>query len=167
MSIRQGFFSLYSPPSLGLVFPLLRFPLLRTRHNLRGEGGGVTGKRKMEETAVVSLTWLFIFVKPYCYVSLVLQSNLHTLVVLSFAEEFHTIFRLWQKELEKTEQASKTEQWIWIIFVKRLSGFWRWRIKKLCVYSAFKIYDFIKATHLRRPEEGSVIKYFEDNDSAG
>ena len=165
MSIRQGFFSLYSPPSLGLVFPLLRFPLLRTRHNLRG--GGVTGKRKMEETAVVSLTWLFIFVKPYCYVSLVVQSNLHTLVVLSFAGEFHTIFRLWQEELEKTEQASKTEQWIWIIFVKRLSGFWRWRIKKLCVYSAFKIYDFIKATHPRRPEEGSVIKYFEDNDSAG
>ena len=41
----------------------------------------MTGKRKMEETAVVSLTWLFIFLKPYCYVSLVVQSNLHTLVV--------------------------------------------------------------------------------------
>ena len=54
----------------------------------------MTGKRKMEGTAVVSLTWLFIFVKPYCYVSLVVQSNLHTLVVLSFAEEFRTIFRL-------------------------------------------------------------------------
>ena len=159
--------SLFGP--LLLVFSLLRFPLLRTRHNSfgRGVGGGMTGKRKMEETAVVSLTWLFIVVKPYCYVSLVVQSNLHTLVVLSFAGEFHTIFRLWQKELEKTEQASKTEQWIWIIFVKRLSGFSRWRIKKLCVYSAFKIYDLIKATHPRRPEEGSVIKYFEDNDSAG
>ena len=64
-------------------------------------GGGVTGKRKMEGTAVVSLTWLFIFVKPYCYVSLVVQSNLHTLVVLSFAEGFRTIFRLREKELEK------------------------------------------------------------------
>ena len=69
----------------------------------------------MEETAVVSLTWLFIFVKPYCYVSLVVQWNLHTLVVLSFTEEFHTIFRLRRKELEKTEQTSQTEQWIWII----------------------------------------------------
>ena len=39
--------------------------------------------------------------------------------------------------------------------------------KKLCVYSAFKICDLIKATHLRRPEEGSVVKYSEDNDSAG
>ena len=39
-----------------------RFPLwlssawLQSRHNL----GGVTGGRNMEETAVVSLTWLFI-----------------------------------------------------------------------------------------------------------
>ena len=39
--------------------------------------------------------------------------------------------------------------------------------KQLSVYSAFKICDLIKATHLRRPEEGSVIEYFEDNDSAG
>ena len=39
--------------------------------------------------------------------------------------------------------------------------------KKLYVYSAFKICDLIKATHLQRPEEGSVMKYFEDNDSAG
>ena len=38
---------------------------------------------------------------------------------------------------------------------------------KNSVYSAFKICDLIKATHPRRPEEGSVIKYFEDNDSAG
>ena len=169
MSIRQGFFSLYSLPSLGLFFSSSLFCVSLYCEPViihLGGGGGVTGKRKMEGTAVVSLTWLFIFVKPYCYVSLVVQSNLHTLVVLSFAEEFRTIFRLWQKELEKTEQASKTEQWIWIIFVKRLSGFWRWRIKKLCVYSAFKIYDLIKATHPRRPEEGKVVKYFEDNDSA-
>ena len=39
--------------------------------------------------------------------------------------------------------------------------------QKNCVYSAFKICDLIKATHLRRPDEGSVMKYFEHNDSAG
>ena len=38
--------------------------------------------------------------------------------------------------------------------------------KIVCLF-LFKIYDFIKATHPRRPEEGSVLKYFEDNDSAG
>ena len=63
-----------------------------------------------------------------------MQSNLHTLVVLSFTQEFHTIFRLRRKELEKTEQTSKTEQWIWIVFVKRLCGFRRWRIKKQCLF---------------------------------
>ena len=72
----------------------------------------------------------FHFVKPYYYVPLVVQSYLHTLVVLSFTEEFHTIFRLRRKELEKTEQTSKIEQWIWIVFVKRLCGFRQWRIKK-------------------------------------
>ena len=83
---------------------LTRFPLwlssawLLSRHNL----GGVTGEEKWKR-----LQWflclVFHFVKPYCYVSLVVQSNLHTLVVLwlSFTEEFRTIFRLRQKELEK------------------------------------------------------------------
>lgn len=33
------------------------------------------------------------------------------------------------------------------------------------VYSAFRTSDLIKTTHPRRPEEVSVIKYFEDNDS--
>ena len=45
---------------------------------------------------------------------------------------------------------------------KRTWWFWRWRIKRLCVYSAFRTSDLIKA---RRPEEVGVIKYFEDNDS--
>ena len=85
----------------------------------------------MEETAVISLTWLFILLKPLlCAISCAIKINLHTLVILSFTEEFRTIFRLRQKELEKkTEQTSKTEQWIWIIFVKR-----RWRFKKLCLF---------------------------------
>ena len=54
----------------------------------------------MEATSVVSLTWPFIFLKPYCYVPLVVQSNLHTLVVFSFTEEFSTIDfgrRNWKK----------------------------------------------------------------------
>ena len=110
----------------------------------------------------------FHFVKPYCYVPLVVQSNLHTLVVLSFTEGFRTIFRLREKELEK----NWTDQKNWAmnlnhIFVKRLRGFWRWRVKKIVCFSAFKICDLIKATHLRRPEEGSLLKYFEDNDPAG
>ena len=85
-------------------------------------GGGVTGKRKMEGTAVVSLTWLFIFVKPYCYVSLVVQSNLHTLVVLSFTEGFRTIFRLREKELEK----NWTDQQNWAMNLNHLckETFW-------------------------------------------
>ena len=65
--------------------------------------------------------------------SLVVQSNLHTLVVLSFTEEFHTIFE--RRNWKKTEQTRKTKQWIWIIFVKRLRGFWRWRVKKIvCLF---------------------------------
>ena len=47
----RGLSSLYSLPSLALFFPRLKH-----RDNL----GGVTGGRKMEETAMVSLTWLFI-----------------------------------------------------------------------------------------------------------
>ena len=78
----------------------------------------------------------FHFVKPYCYVSLVEQSNLHTLVVLSFTEGFRTIFRHREKELEK----NWTDQQNWAmnlnhIFVKRLRGFWRWRVKKtVCLF---------------------------------
>ena len=61
----RAFFSLYSLPSLGLFFSsslccvsLYCEPVII---HLGGVGGGgVTGKRKMEETAVVSLTWLFI-----------------------------------------------------------------------------------------------------------
>ena len=122
MSIRQGFFSLYSLPSLGLFFSsslccvsLYCEPVIIHLGGGWG-GGGMTGKRKMEETAVVSLTWLFIVVKPYCYVSLVVQSNLHTLVVLSFTEEFHTIFRLRQRELEK----NWTDQQNWAMNLNRL-----------------------------------------------
>ena len=37
---------------------------------------------------------------------------------------------------------------------------------KNCVFIPLRN-DFIKATHPRRPEEGSVLKYVEDNDSAG
>ena len=166
MSIRQGFFPFTHFP-LWVSSSLCCASLYCEPVIIWGGGGGGWLVKKNGRDCSGFSDLAFHFVKPYCYVSLVVQSNLHTLVVLSFAGEFHTIFRLWQKELEKTEQASKTEQWIWIIFVKRLSGFSRWRIKKLCVYSAFKIYDLIKATHPRRPEEGSVIKYFEDNDSAG
>ena len=100
---------------------------------------------------------------------LVVQSNWRTLVVLSFTEGFRTIFQLREKELGK----NWTDQQNWAmnlnhIFVKRLRGFWRWRVKKIvCLYSAFKICDLIKATHLQRPEEGSLLKYFEDNNPAG
>ena len=66
---------------------------------------------------------------------LVVQSNLHTLVVFSFTEEFSTIDfgrRNWKKNW--------TEQQNWAmnynhIFVKRLRGFWRWRIKTtVCLF---------------------------------
>ena len=107
MSIRQGFFSLYSLPSLGLFFSsslccvsLYCEPVII--HLGGGWGGGrVTGKRKMEGTCSGFSDLTFHFVKPYCYVSLVVQANLHTLVVLSFTEGFRTIFRLREKELEK------------------------------------------------------------------
>ena len=68
--------------------------------------------------------------------SLVVQSNLHTLVVLSFTEGFRTIFRLREKELEK----NWADQQNWAmnlnhIFVKRLRGFWRWTITKtVCLF---------------------------------
>ena len=116
MSIRQGFFSLYSLPSLGLVFPLLRFPLLRTRHNLGGGGGGGWLVKKNGRDCSGFSDLAFHFVKPYCYVSLVVQSNLHTLVVLSFTEEFHTTFRLRQRELEK----NWTDQQNWAMNLNRL-----------------------------------------------
>ena len=63
---------------------------------------------------------------------LVVQSNFHTLVVLSF----FFCYRLRQKELEK----NWTDQQNWAmnlnhIFVKRLRGFWRWRVKKIvCLF---------------------------------
>ena len=92
---------------------LTRFPLwlssawLLSRHNL----GGVTGEEKWKR-----LQWflclVFHFVKPYCYVSLVVQSNLHTLVVLwlSFTEEFSYYFPTSAEGTgKKTEQTSKTE----------------------------------------------------------
>ena len=49
----------------------------------------------------------FQFVKPHYYVQLVVQSNLHTLVILSFTEEFRTIFQLRQKELEKLNRPTR------------------------------------------------------------
>ena len=62
----------------------------------------MTCKRKMEETAMVSLTWLFILLTILLWaISCRIKINLHTLVILSFTEEFRTIFRLRQKELEK------------------------------------------------------------------
>ena len=62
----------------------------------------MTCKRKMEETAMVSLTWLFILLTILLWaISCGIKINLHTLVILFFTEEFRTIFRLRQKELEK------------------------------------------------------------------
>ena len=100
--------------------------------------------------------------------SLVVQSNLHTLVILSFTEEFRTIFQLRQKELEKLNRTTRRSiEFESCRFCKRTSWFLTIEITKLCVYSAFRTSDLIKATHPRRPEEGSVVKYFGDNDSAG
>ena len=94
---------------------------------------------------------------------LVVQSNLHTPVVLSFF--FYN--RLRQKELEKKlNRPAKLSNEFESYLCKETSWFLTMEDQKP-VYSAFKIYDLIKATHLRRPEEGSVIKYFEGNDSAG
>ena len=60
----RAFFSLYSLPSLGLFFSsslccvsLYCEPVII---HLGGVVGGMTGKRKMEGTVVVSLTWLFV-----------------------------------------------------------------------------------------------------------
>ena len=116
----------------------------------------------MEETAVVSLTWLFILLTPCYFVPiscvawfsdvrggeakgtandlgrlrirlLVVQSNLHTLVVLSF----FFYYGLRQKELGK----NWPDQQNWAMNLNRLcketlqSGFWRWRIKRtVCLF---------------------------------
>lgn len=70
---------------------------------------------------------------------LVVQLNLHTLVILSSTEEFHTIFRLRQKELEKKlNRPAKLSNEFESIFVKRLRRFWRWRIKKTVCLLCFQ-----------------------------
>ena len=61
----------------------------------------MTGKKKNGRDCSGFCDFFFHFVLLYFYVLLVVQSNLHTLVVLSFTEEFHTIYRLQQRELEK------------------------------------------------------------------
>ena len=71
--------SLYSLPSLALFFPWLK------HHQSLG---GVTGVRDCSGFSDLASH----FVKPYYYVPLVVQSNLHTLVVLSFTEEFSYYF---------------------------------------------------------------------------
>ena len=116
MSIRQGF------------FPFTHFPLWVSSSLCcaslycepviiwgGGGGGGWLVKKNGRDCSGFS-DLAFHFVKPYCYVSLVVQSNLHTLVVLSFTEEFHTIFRLRQRELEK----NWTDQQNWAMNLNRL-----------------------------------------------
>ena len=146
--------SLYSLPSLALFFSWLKH-----HQNL----GGVTGGEKWRR--LQWFHWLgFSFCSTIllCVISCAIKLT-HSCCIFVYRGVLILFSDLSRKNWKKLNRPARlSNEFESYRSCKRTWWFWRWRIKRLWVYSAFRTSDLIKA---RRPEEVGVIKYFEDNDS--